>query len=160
MAPKKKSKITKSAAEKELAVLSGESSKPPQNELQQHIQNLLDKFLTQQNAQQTTLFKTLTEMSLQSTQAILSTVNKILNDLATLSDRATKDQKAINRGFSQAAQNWSARFQPYQRYRAAQNWSARFQPYQRYRGSFRSNYSYNNYRRFKRGQYKKRWTNA
>ena len=144
MAPKKKSKITKSAAEKELAVLSGESSKPPQNELQQHIQNLLDKFLTQQNAQQTTLFKTLTEMSLQSTQAILSTVNKILNDLATLSDRATKDQKAINRGFSQAAQNWSARFQPYQRYR----------------GSFRSNYSYNNYRRFKRGQYKKRWTNA
>ena len=78
MSPKKNPEITKSAVEDEIAVLAGESSsKPPQAELQP-IQNLLNTFLIKQNDQQTTLLKTLTETSLQSSQAILSAVNRIL----------------------------------------------------------------------------------
>ena len=78
MSPKKNPEITKSAVEDEIAVLAGESSsKPPQADLQP-IQNLLNTFLIKQNDQQTTLLKTLTETSLQSSQAILSAVNRIL----------------------------------------------------------------------------------
>ena len=70
MSPKKIPEISKSAVEEEIAVLSGESSqKPPQSDLQP-IQSLLNTFLAQQNAQQTNLLKTLTDTTLQSSQAI------------------------------------------------------------------------------------------
>ena len=93
MSPKKIPEISKSAVEEEIAVLSGESSqKPPQSDLQP-IQSLLNTFLAQQNAQQTNLLKTLTDTTLQSSQAILAAVNKIIpNPQRTSTEAACPSQ--------------------------------------------------------------------
>ena len=95
MSPKKIPEISKSAVEEEIAVLSGESSqKPPQSDLDlQPIQSLLNTFLAQQNAQQTNLLKTLTDTTLQSSQAILAAVNKIIpNPQRTSTEAACPSQ--------------------------------------------------------------------